>query len=64
MCNACQFAHCLTTGDGDLMMIACLLLAFIFTKSLVNSKVPCDWKIANVAPIHKAGDKAIMANYI
>ena len=38
-------------------------LALIFTKSLVSSKVPCDWKRANVVPIHKAGDKAIMGNY-
>ena len=38
-------------------------IAIIFTKSLVKSKVPVDWKRANVLPIHTEGDKSIMGNH-
>ena len=53
------FARLLTECDKELSVP----LAIIFTKSLVNSKVPMDWKRANVVPIHKKGDKSVMGNY-
>ncbi len=38
-------------------------LTNIFNRSLQENKVPEDWKIANVTPIHKKGDKNIALNY-
>ena len=40
-----------------------LPLAMIFSKSLAESKVPLDWKRANVVPIYKKGDKSQAGNY-
>ena len=38
-------------------------LALIFTKSLVEGYVPCDWKTANITPIFKKGSKSEVGNY-
>ena len=38
-------------------------LCQIFRKSLDEGEVPAQWKEANVIPIHKKGNKAIMANF-
>ena len=38
-------------------------LALIFTKSLVETKIPLDWRRANVVPIHKKGDRGQLDNY-
>ena len=38
-------------------------LTKIFNKSLANSEVPMDWKLANVVPIFKKGDKEMLENY-
>ena len=38
-------------------------LASIFNKSLQNSVVPADWKLANVVPIFKKGNKEDIGNY-
>ena len=38
-------------------------LTKIFNKSLTDSEVPVDWKIANVVPIFKKGDKESIGNY-
>lgn len=40
-----------------------LVLAAIFTKSLLEGKVPDDWKIANVIPIFKSGERDKCSNY-
>ena len=39
------------------------ILQAIFTKSLKTSKVPDDWKRANVAPIYKKGKRYCAVNY-
>ena len=38
-------------------------LAIIFTKSLTETKMPLDWKRANVVPIFKKGDRSEIGNY-
>ena len=38
-------------------------LAFIFQKSLDSSSVPDDWRVANVCPLFKKGDRSITTNY-
>ena len=38
-------------------------LAYIFEKSLNNNEIPRDWKLANVTPIFKQGDKSNVENY-
>ena len=35
----------------------------IFNQALVSSSFPCDWKKANIIPIHKRGDKQTLKNY-
>ena len=35
----------------------------IFSKSVSNSTVPLDWKLANITPIFKKGVKSDPANY-
>ncbi len=39
------------------------LLTNTFNRSLQENKVPEDWKIANVTPIYKKGDKSVALNY-
>jgi len=38
-------------------------LATIFNASLERGEVPSEWKVANVSPVFKAGDKGSMRNY-
>ena len=38
-------------------------LCIIFTKSLVEGKLPDDWKKANIKPLHKKGNKNMVSNY-
>ena len=40
-----------------------LPLAIIFSKSISETKIPLDWKRANVVPIFKKGDKSQVENY-
>ena len=40
-----------------------LPLTVIFNKSLKESIVPTDWKLADVAPIHKKGKRSLAENY-
>ena len=39
------------------------ILCQLFRKSLDEGKVPTKWKEAHIIPIHKKGNKAVMANY-
>ena len=41
----------------------CKPLSILFNKSLNSGKVPSDWKLANVTPIQKKGDKSLPGNY-
>ena len=41
----------------------CKPLSIIFNKSFNSGKVPDDWKLANVTPIQKKGDKSQPCNY-
>ena len=38
-------------------------LHYLFTKSLKISQVPAEWKLANIIPIHKKGNKDHIENY-
>ena len=38
-------------------------LHYLFTKSLKISQVPAEWKLANIIPIHKKGNKNHVENY-
>ena len=38
-------------------------LCVLFKKSLRVGTLPCDWKIANVVPVHKLGEKSHVENY-
>ena len=38
-------------------------LTIIFKKSLQSSVVPLDWRVANVTPVHKGGNKKLVKNY-
>ncbi len=40
-----------------------LPLSIIFQKSFLLHTLPSDWLTANVIPIHKGGDKALVTNY-
>ena len=62
--------HCTPGPDGianAVLLEACDELArpltILFKKSLEQSVVPEDWKMANVTPIHKAGNKKLASNY-
>ena len=39
------------------------ILLQIFRKSIDESEVPEQWKVAEIVPIHKGGSKAVMANF-
>ena len=39
------------------------ILTFIFQQSLDSGCVPSDWRVANIVPIYKKGDKSIPSNY-
>ena len=41
----------------------CEPLQLIFNQALVSRSFPCDWKKANIVPIHKKGDKQTLKNY-
>ena len=41
----------------------CYPLTKIFEKSLKEARLPSDWKLANVTPIHKGGDKTEPSNF-
>ena len=41
----------------------CRPLKLIFKSYFKSGKFPIDWKKANVAPVHKNGDKQILKNY-
>ena len=41
----------------------CIPLELIFRKSLQDGECPDDWRSANVAPIHKKGDRTDPSNY-
>ena len=38
-------------------------LAILFNKSFATGKFPRQWKIANVSPVYKKGDRSIVSNY-
>ena len=38
-------------------------LHYLFTKSLKMSQIPMEWKLANIIPIHKQGNKNHVQNY-
>ena len=39
------------------------VLTIIYNRSLSDSKIPNDWKMANVTPIFKKGKKCDAGNY-
>ena len=47
----------------DLAVEISPILALIFQQSLDTGHVPSDWRIANISPIHKKGDKSTPSNY-
>ena len=40
----------------------CDPLQLIFNKALVSGSFPCDWKKANIVPIHKKSDKQTLTH--
>ena len=38
-------------------------LCIIFNKSISTGRVPCDWKLTNITPIFKKGNKSHLGNY-
>ena len=43
--------------------VICEPLQLTFNQELVSGSFPCDWKKANIVPIHKKGDKQALKNY-
>ena len=43
--------------------VTCIPLEIIFKKSMSTGECPTDWRSANVAPIHKKGDRTDPSNY-
>ena len=41
----------------------CKPLQFIFNQCIDTGSFPLEWKIGNVVPIHKKGDKQCLKNY-
>ena len=41
----------------------CEPLQMIFNQALISGSFPCDWKKANIVPLHKKGDKQTLKNY-
>ena len=41
----------------------CKQLELIFQFCIKNGKIPNEWEMANVVPVHKKGDKQILKNY-
>ena len=39
-------------------------LTIIFNKSLIDVEVPLDWKLANVVPVFKKGDRETIESYM
>ena len=48
---------------SELQDVVALPLCIIFNKSLSTGEVPEDWKIANVTPVFKKGNRSLAANY-
>ena len=40
-----------------------ILRKVIFVKSLSSGTLPMDWKLANITPVYKKGDRSKPANY-
>jgi len=38
-------------------------LTYLFTRSIANNEIPCDWKKANITPIFKKGERSNVENY-
>lgn len=53
---------CKTDLSIDIIQTA-TCLSYIFNASLRSGKLPTDWKIANVSPLHKSGPKDSVKNY-
>ena len=43
--------------------VICEPLQLTFNQALVSGSFPCDWKKANIVPIHKKSDKQTLKNY-
>ncbi len=41
----------------------CKPLCILFNRSVTLNKYPSSWKIANVMPLFKKGDKSLLSNY-
>ena len=52
-------AHILKTYATEIAPV----LTFIFQQSLSSGYVPTDWRLANIPPIFKKGDKSTPSNY-
>jgi hypothetical protein len=50
-------------SDEELATDISPLLQLIFQKSLDTGVVPDDWRIANVSPVYKKGQKTLAENY-
>ncbi|VDP69604.1 unnamed protein product [Echinostoma caproni] len=48
---------------GPLGSILAAPLAHLFNLSMATATLPQDWKVANVAPIHKGGERELATNY-
>ena len=51
---------CMLKLCGDAI---CEPLLLIFNQALLSGSFPCDWKKANIVPLHKKGDKQTLKNY-